>query len=289
MEITEPIHRTGKIVTGDSGFCVTQGVLALHDAGVLGQLLIKKRKYWPKMVPGDYIDEYMSSKPLGHAESFVQNIEGKRFFIHCTKDRDYVTKMMSSHGVLDEIQDHATYRQIDGKWQSFKYPEYLSRHNRAKHWVDDVNNRRHDPIGLEQVWATKWWPNRQFTFLCSVAEVNAGQARARARKEPAEPTLQFRKELAFKMLTNKLDGNGEVPKSLVCNRRFTNRVHVHKKQEKFCRMWNPNTKLFRACKMEYLKRPSSVCRKSTQEYCTCAPGRDLCRVCFGMHLMEQDC
>jgi hypothetical protein len=133
MEITEPIHRTGKIVTGDSGFCVTQGVLALHDAGVFGQFLIKKRKYWPKMVPGDYIDEYMSSKPLGHAESFVQNIEGKRFFIHCTKDRDYVTKMMSSHGVLDEIQDHVTYQHIDGKWQSFKYAEYLSRHNRAKH------------------------------------------------------------------------------------------------------------------------------------------------------------
>jgi hypothetical protein len=32
----------------------------------------------------------------------------------------------------------------------------LSRHNHSKHWVDDVDNRRHDPIGLEQVWHTKW-------------------------------------------------------------------------------------------------------------------------------------
>ena len=117
----------------------------------------------------------------------MQEMEGKRFFVHCTKDCDYVTKIMSMHGVLDEIQDHVTYRLIDGQWKSFKYAEPFSRHNRAKHWVDDVNNRRHDPIGLEQVWKTKWWPNRQFTFLCFIAEVNAGQARARAKKETAMP------------------------------------------------------------------------------------------------------
>ncbi len=108
LEMTEPIHCTGKVVTGGSGFCVTKGVLALHDAGVFGQFFINKRKYWPNGVPGDYNDNYMSSKPLGHTETFVQEIEGKRFFVHCTKDRDYVTKIMSSHGVLDKIQDHAT-------------------------------------------------------------------------------------------------------------------------------------------------------------------------------------
>ncbi len=35
------------------------------------------------------------------------------------------------------------------------------------------NNSPHDPIGLEDVWVTKWWLTRQFTFICSVAEVNA--------------------------------------------------------------------------------------------------------------------
>jgi hypothetical protein len=125
--------------------------MALHDASVFGQFLIKKRQHWPKKVPGDYINRYMSSKLLGHTKSFVQEINGKRFFVHCTRDRDYVTKMMLLHGVLDKIQDHITYRQVNGKWVLFKYAKYLSRHNRAKHWVDDVNNCRHDPIGLEQV------------------------------------------------------------------------------------------------------------------------------------------
>ncbi len=77
LEMSKPIHRTGKVVTGYSGFCVTKGVLALHDAGVFGQFLIKKRKYWPQSIPRDYIDNYMSSKPLGHTETFVQETKGK--------------------------------------------------------------------------------------------------------------------------------------------------------------------------------------------------------------------
>ena len=76
LEMTEPIHGTGKVVTGDSGFCVTQGVLALHDVGVFGQFLIKKQRYWPKGVPGDYIDQHMSGKALGATETFVQVLNG---------------------------------------------------------------------------------------------------------------------------------------------------------------------------------------------------------------------
>ena len=68
LEMTEPIHGMGKVVGGDSGFCVTQGVLALDKVGVKGQFLVKKRKYWPKFVPGDYINQYMKDKPLGHRE-----------------------------------------------------------------------------------------------------------------------------------------------------------------------------------------------------------------------------
>jgi hypothetical protein len=84
LEMTEPIHGTGKVVTSDSGFCIALGVIALHKKGVWGQFLIKKRKYWPRFVPGDYIDEYMRLKPLGYTETFVQVIEGISFLVHCT-------------------------------------------------------------------------------------------------------------------------------------------------------------------------------------------------------------
>jgi hypothetical protein len=71
IEMTEPIHHMGKIVTGDSGFCIMDGVIALHKKGLHDQFLIKRQKYWPKFVPGNHIDEYMSSKPLGYTKMFV--------------------------------------------------------------------------------------------------------------------------------------------------------------------------------------------------------------------------
>ena len=43
LEMTKLLHTTGKIVTMDSGFYVTAGILAMHDHGVFGQALIKKR------------------------------------------------------------------------------------------------------------------------------------------------------------------------------------------------------------------------------------------------------
>ncbi len=57
-----PIHWTGKVVMGDSGFCVTAGVKSLQEKGVYGQFLIKKRRYCPKNVPGDLIDAHMAGK-----------------------------------------------------------------------------------------------------------------------------------------------------------------------------------------------------------------------------------
>ena len=58
---------------------------------------------------------------------------------------------MSTHGLINEVSDHQTYCQVNGEWTSFLYTEPISRHNHAKHWVDDVNNCRHAPIGLEDV------------------------------------------------------------------------------------------------------------------------------------------
>ena len=84
----------------------------------------------------------------------------------------------------------------------------MSHHTHAKHWMDDINNRRHDPIGLEEVWATKWWPHRPFNFICLMAEVNALNARARGRSAPAEEGLTFWSRLAEQMLQNKLTDSG---------------------------------------------------------------------------------
>ncbi len=59
LEMTKPQHGTGKVMTGDSGFCVAMGVTTLAKHGIHSQFLVKKWRYWPKHVPGDYIDAYM--------------------------------------------------------------------------------------------------------------------------------------------------------------------------------------------------------------------------------------
>ena len=56
LEMTKPVHHTGKVISMDSGFCVSVGIIAMHNFGVYGQSLIKKRRYWPKKVPCEAID-----------------------------------------------------------------------------------------------------------------------------------------------------------------------------------------------------------------------------------------
>jgi hypothetical protein len=63
-----------------------------------------------------------------------------------------------------------------------------------------MNNHRQAPIaiGLEDGWATQWqwWPHRQFTFLCLVAEVNANNSKVSAHDKPAEHQIVFMKHEA---------------------------------------------------------------------------------------------
>ena len=66
---------------------------------------------------------------------------------------------MSPNGLINKVPDHSTYQQKYGEWVTFKYAKYLYRQNHSKHWVDDVNNRRHDPIGLDNFWHTNFCPH----------------------------------------------------------------------------------------------------------------------------------
>ena len=169
----------------------------------------------------------------------------------------------------------------------------MSRHNKAKHWVDDVNNQRHDPNGLEDVWATKWWPNRQFTFLCSVAEVNAIQSRARARKLPAESQTEFRRNLAMRMLQNNMNETGEVPNS-PRKRRKRNIEVMEDQHECMTRplktgTWNHKRNAWSRTKSLYSKTKCVVCKQLCRTYCACNKRKTLCFKCWGDHEKEVGC
>ncbi len=59
-------------------------------------------------MPGDDIDTYFEGKELGEAMLLEQEIEMIKFLIHCMMDESYETKLMSTNGMLNEIQDHQT-------------------------------------------------------------------------------------------------------------------------------------------------------------------------------------
>ena len=56
LRMCRPIFVSGKAVILESRFCVTKGITELEVKGVYAAYLIKKRRYWPKGVPGELVD-----------------------------------------------------------------------------------------------------------------------------------------------------------------------------------------------------------------------------------------
>jgi hypothetical protein len=91
------------------------------------------------------------------------------------KEPNYVMQLMSTYGTNERMGDLMKRVYKDGgvlQEKTFQYPEVVHNHFQYHHIIDDHNAKRHSPISLEVIWATKWWPNRVFAFLLGVMEVN---------------------------------------------------------------------------------------------------------------------
>ncbi len=63
-----------------------------------------------------------------------QVVDSVKIFIHCQKEKYFVTKIMSCCGVLIRVEDHVTFCDVENTDESrlriqFKYPEPISTHN----------------------------------------------------------------------------------------------------------------------------------------------------------------
>ena len=166
---------------------------------------IKKRRYWPKHVDGDMIKAYFADKDVGSDATLPGKLNGIPVWIHCMKEPDYITMLMSNYGMLERIGDTRSWTWKIGLYShhvAFKYPELVYRHNKNRHHVDDHNNRRHQPISLEETWATKFWPHCVFAFLLAVAEGNAYLLNKHYRDNVEDSVLAFRRALATELINN---------------------------------------------------------------------------------------
>ena len=101
------------------------------------------------------------------------------------------------------------------------------------------------------------------------------------------PMLEFRKQLAMRMMANKLDHTEVAAASPRCTRSGLSIDHVFKKRAKKEGKWNYAKRQFKECRMLYIPHSCSICHTLTRDYCSCDPGCDLCAVCSGRHV-EKD-
>ena len=179
MRILKPIVGTAKVVILDSGFCVLSALVALRKAGVYASAVIKKRRFWPKLIPGKAIDEKMAGAEVGETASLHGELDNVKYDVFCMKEPAYTMKLMSTYGGLTIAEDqHEVWRHYEGANKemvdkSFKYAEPFANHYLFRHCIDDHNNLRHQTPSLEETWKTHRWPCRVFAFLLVVSKVNA--------------------------------------------------------------------------------------------------------------------
>ena len=173
LRMLQSIFNTGRYVVLDSGFCVLAAVCALFKKGVYAGALIKKRRYWPKYVPGDAIDARFDSLGVGMTDAVSGTLDGVDYSLFCMKEPEYVMKLMATGGVL-ESDDlcRETFRGMGNDRISFRYSKPIDWHFRYRHAVDNHNNLRHSLPSLEDSWVTQRWEIRVFTFLLAITEVN---------------------------------------------------------------------------------------------------------------------
>ena len=182
LRMTKPLWYTVKVIIMDSGFFVLESLLEIKKKGVYGSAQIKKRHYWPKDVPGEFIKMSFADKDVGYVNALPGIMSGIPFHIVAMKEPEYVTMKMTTFGSMQVVQDHKTshtWTTSNGQGQKtshfkiLQYIENFSLYYRNRHQIDNHNHHRHSPISIEKTWGTKTWEHRVFAYLLSTSEVNA--------------------------------------------------------------------------------------------------------------------
>ena len=151
------------------------------------------------------IKAYFADKDVGSVATLPGKLNGIPVWIHCMKEPDYITMLMSNYRILERTGDTRSQSWkigLNSHHVAFKYPELVYRHYKNRHHVDDHNNRRHQPLSLEETWVTKFWPHHVFTFLLAVAEGNAYLLNKHYRDNAEDSVLAFRRALATELINN---------------------------------------------------------------------------------------
>ena len=310
LTMCQSIRDSGRVVILDSGFCVVQGIIELLKIGVFAGAYIKKRRFWPRFVKGDAIDEKMAYEKVGTIRTVGGIVESIRYYIFNLKEPDYTSKIMATYGSNTETSTETTRRNQDGTKTRFRYNSVFENHFKYRHAVDDHNNHRHTVPSIETTWKTHQWECRQFQYLLATTEVNTWLALRhflwKGNESKTKTLLEFRRELSQQMIDNDwLDsdessnsessewtgtdesstGGRKRKRSKRSERLFLQQPHDLVTCPRHAQKYLSSGTWILNAKDPYQKHVCTTlkCKKFVRTYCSCGVGHWMCVDCWGNH------
>ena len=95
LRMLKSVFNTGRYIVLDSGFCVLKALIELRQNGLFGCALIKKRRYWPALVPGNAMEEHFFDKGVGDVDAIIGTAKSSNgstfpYTLWGMKEPDYV-------------------------------------------------------------------------------------------------------------------------------------------------------------------------------------------------------
>ena len=91
---------TGRYLILDSGFCVLKRLIQLRKKVIFSCDVIKKRRYWPSMVPDKETEDHFWRVEVGDTYAIQGTVDGDVYNVWSKKERIYVMRMMDTGGCL---------------------------------------------------------------------------------------------------------------------------------------------------------------------------------------------
>ncbi|KAJ8652095.1 hypothetical protein O0I10_012282 [Lichtheimia ornata] len=221
LRLTEPWFATGRTIVADSWFGSPASVAALRKKGLYSILALKKRKYWPRNVPSDIIDNLPSI--YGSHVCKVKTIDDVPMFVAALRDRKPQCLISTCSTTLPgSVVSHIVKDNNQSRRVTFQRPVVFDEYHAAKGAIDINNNIRDNMASYHDVIRSQSWQHRSFAFFLAVAEANAFLAwRAFGSENLRGIThYKFRERLASELV------NGYAPYNPRSN--VTARGHTHK-------------------------------------------------------------
>jgi hypothetical protein len=295
LRAAETIKGSNRVIGMDSGFGVLATLPELRKRGLHGTVVLKKKKYWAKGLPGNEILEALRMEDVGTTKVLVGKFKGEKIWIGCQVDSKHTT-LIGNTWSTTERNGKKKKRKVGGRLVEFNYCAYQNTWYWIRHAVDDANHNRAHPLPLEDTINTKDWVMRQFTFIDAMCECNAKQAYnywvRKKQDKPLMTNIQFRHARMMQLANNsewareKQTGNTtfedkSIPGPPVCKL---------KHYEKGRGEWDFEARNYKFPAQEYQKyfcRWTKKCKNKVRTYCACDPYITLCIEYYPDHVLSK--